>query len=144
MMKKILSMIMILLLSITLCSCQKDEYNGNDLFDYKNGTFEINMYDSSDLIETITIKYIDDKINKVEYLINEADEEILEIDREQLEKLHPSKIVNSELALYAVFDSEEVNDVFLGLKKEYVYDYVATLMESSPEYIFTYTYNPEE
>ena len=143
-MKRIFSLIFILTLGLSIAGCSKDTKQTPEVYSSKDGTFEITMYDQNQkLIETITVKYINDKINKVEYLINEENEEILEIDRKELIKLEPTKIVNSELALYAIFDDDGLEEKFLGLKKDYVYDYVENLKEENPNYTFLYNYVEE-
>lgn len=148
-MKKFLVLFLMLMLTITIAGCTKeeeysaiDEYNKDSIvYEKEDGTLQILIRDTERrVIEVIKATYKNDKLIRVTYTINEENETILDEDSKELSNLDPVSIDTEGLTLIALYEDDTLEERFVNLQKRYVKEYIEELKGIYNDYTFEVTY----
>lgn len=148
-MKKFLVLFLMLMLTITIAGCTKeeeynaiDEYNKDSIvYEKEDGTLQILIRDTERrVIEVIKATYKKDKLIRVTYTINEENETILDEDSKELSNLDPVSIDTEGLTLIASYEDDTLEERFVNLQKRYVKEYIEELKGIYSDYTFEVTY----
>ncbi len=148
-MKKFLVLFLMLMLTITIAGCTKeeeysaiDEYNKDSIvYEKEDGTLQILIRDTERrVIEVIKAAYKNDKLIRVTYTINEENETILDEDSKELSNLDPISIDTEGLTLIASYEDDTLEERFVNLQKRYVKEYIEELKGIYNDYTFEVTY----